>query len=103
MAIGAMSALTQAGLGVPGDVAVVGFDDIAMARYLNPPLTTVNVDPLDLGARAVQRLIDGKSGASTRRRHEVTPATLVVRRSCGSASLGPETRSLTPRARRSSP
>jgi LacI family transcriptional regulator len=103
MAIGAMSALAQAGLTVPEDVAIVGFDDIAMARYLNPPLTTVNVDLLDLGARAVQRLIDTKNGAPTRRRHEVTPATLIVRRSCGSATVGPESRSLTPRARRSSP
>jgi len=103
MAIGAMSALAEAGLEVPADVAIVGFDDIAMARYLNPPLTTVNVDLLDLGARAVDRLIDTKNGATTRRRHEVTPATLVVRRSCGSTIGGPETRSLTPRARRPSP
>jgi LacI family transcriptional regulator len=103
MAIGAMSALSQAGLRVPEDMAIVGFDDIAMARYLNPPLTTVNVDLLDLGARAVQRLIDTRSGASTRLRHEVTPATLVVRRSCGAPNVDPETRSLTPRARRSSP
>lgn len=103
MAIGAMSALTQAGLRIPEDVAVVGFDDIAMARYLNPPLTTVNVDLLDLGARAVQRLVDHKSGSAARRRHEVTPATLVIRKSCGAPSAGPETRSLTPRARRLSP
>ena len=103
MAIGAVSALAEAGLAVPKDVAIVGFDDIAMARYLNPPLTTVNVDLLDLGARAVDRLVDQKNGATTRRRHEVTPATLVVRRSCGSANGGPESRSLTPRARRPSP
>ncbi len=102
MAIGAMSALAQAGLRVPEDMAVVGFDDIAMARYLNPPLTSVNVDLLDLGARAVQRLIDGKNGVSSRRRHEVTPATLVIRRSCGSERAGTEARSATPRARRTS-
>ena len=103
MAIGAMSALAEAGLAVPKDVAIVGFDDIAMARYLNPPLTTVNVDPLDLGARAVDRLVGIKNGATTRRRHEVTPATLVVRRSCGSTNGGPESRSHTPRGRRPSP
>jgi LacI family transcriptional regulator, galactose operon repressor len=103
MAIGAMSALTQAGLRVPEDMAIVGFDDIAMARYLNPPLTTVSVDLVDLGARAVERLLRNQTGASTRRRHDVTPATLVVRRSCGSPSAGPESRSFTPRARRSSP
>ena len=101
MAIGAMSALAQAGLRVPEDMAIVGFDDIAMSRYLNPPLTTVNVDLLDLGARAVQRLVDGKNGAPSRRRHEVTPATLVIRRSCGSEHAGIEARSATPRARRS--
>ena len=103
MAIGAMSALSEAGLAVPRDMAIVGFDDIAMARYLNPPLTTVNVDLLDLGARAVDRLIDTKNGATTRRRHQVTPASLVVRRSCGSTNGGPESRSFTPRARRPSP
>ncbi len=103
MAIGAMSALSQAGLRVPEDMAVVGFDDIAMARYLNPPLTTVHVDLLDLGARAVQRLVDGKNGAGSKRRHEVTPATLVIRRSCGSVHAGNEARSAMPRARRSTP
>lgn len=103
MAIGAMSAFAGAGLAVPRDMAIVGFDDIAMARYLNPPLTTVSVDLLDLGARAVDRLVDKKNGAATRRRHETTPASLVVRRSCGSLNGGPESRSLTPRARRPSP
>ena len=103
MAIGAMSALTQAGLRIPEDMAIVGFDDIAMARYLNPPLTSVNVDLLDLGARAVQRLVDTKNGVASRRRSEVTPATLVVRQSCGASGGGRELRSPTPRARRSSP
>jgi LacI family transcriptional regulator len=103
MAIGAMSALTQAGLRIPEDVAIVGFDDIAMARYLNPPLTSVNVDLLDLGARAVQRLVDHKNGAATRRKNEVTPATLVIRKSCGAPSAGPESRPPTPRSRRISP
>lgn len=103
MAIGAMSALTQAGLRIPEDMAIVGFDDIAMARYLNPPLTSVHVDLLDLGARAVQRLVDTKNGVTSRRRSEVTPATLVVRQSCGATRAGTEIRSPTPRARRSSP
>lgn len=100
MAIGAMSALAQAGLRVPEDMAIVGFDDIAMARYLNPPLTTVHVDLLDLGARAVQRLVDVREGTPARRRHEITPARLVIRRSCGSREAGIEARSAAPRARR---
>jgi LacI family transcriptional regulator len=90
MAVGVMGALSDAGARVPEDVAVTGFDDIAMARYLNPSLTTVHVDMLRLGERAVARLLslqqDGKSGP---RRHDVLPTTLVVRRSCGASSLRP--------------
>jgi LacI family transcriptional regulator len=81
MAIGVMSALNEAGLRVPEDIAVTGFDDIAMARYLNPPLTTVRVDAYRLGERAVERLT---RPARPRGRREELPTHLVVRRSCGS-------------------
>lgn len=56
-AIGAMRALHEAGLAVPGDVSVVGFDDIELAQHLIPPLTTVRVAREAIGALAVQRLI----------------------------------------------
>jgi DNA-binding LacI/PurR family transcriptional regulator len=56
-AVGAMRALHQAGLTVPGDVSVVGFDDIEVAQHLIPPLTTVRVDKEAIGTLAVQRLI----------------------------------------------
>ena len=85
MAIGVMGALSDAGLRVPEDVAVAGFDDIAMARYLNPPLTTVHVDAFRLGERAVERLLAiGHDGAITD--HEELPTTLVIRSSCGSSA-----------------
>ena len=88
MAIGVMGALSDAGLGVPRDIAVTGFDDIAMSRYLNPPLTTVRVDAYRLGERAVQRLLQGQGRpGGRRRRREVLPTTLVIRRSCGSAGV----------------
>ena len=80
-AIGVMSALNEARLRVPDDIAVTGFDDIAMARYLNPPLTTVRVDAYRLGERAVERLT---RPARPRGRREELPTHLVVRRSCGS-------------------
>ncbi|MEP7029254.1 MAG: LacI family DNA-binding transcriptional regulator [Candidatus Eisenbacteria bacterium] len=84
MAIGAMSALSEAGLRVPEDFAVAGFDDIAMARYLTPALTTVHVDLIEFGARAVRRLLEVKDGApGDVPRHEVVGAQLVIRRSCG--------------------
>jgi len=56
-AVGAMRALHQAGVAVPGDVSVVGFDDIEVAQHLSPPLTTVRVDKEAIGGLAVQRLL----------------------------------------------
>ncbi len=87
MAIGIMGALNDAGVRVPEDIAIAGFDDIAMARYLNPPLTTVHVDAFGLGELAVERLLRiERSPASASWDPEVLPTTLVVRGSCGSAS-----------------
>ena len=56
IALAAISALNAAGRSVPGDVAVVGFDDIVLARYSNPPLTTIRQD-LAFGARAMVDLL----------------------------------------------
>jgi LacI family transcriptional regulator len=57
MAIGAMLAFQEAEVDVPGEIAVAGFDDIASARYANPPLTTVDVPVYELGHQAGERLI----------------------------------------------
>ncbi len=57
MAIGALKALREAGLRVPADVSLVGFDDLDHARHLDPALTTVRVDKEMLGAIAVKRLL----------------------------------------------
>ncbi|MGQ0702975.1 MAG: LacI family DNA-binding transcriptional regulator [Gemmatimonadales bacterium] len=84
MAIGALSALRDAGQRVPEDVAIAGFDDIPMARYLDPPLTSVHVDTAALGARAATGLLDMLNEEVAREPvHEVLPVTLVVRRSSG--------------------
>ncbi len=85
MAIGLLRALAEAGVRVPEEIAVAGFDDIPLSQYLAPPLTTVRVDAHELGERAVRiwfesgRAEDAPSG----RRHEVLATKLVVRSSCG--------------------
>jgi LacI family transcriptional regulator len=83
MAIGCISALLEAGLRIPEDIAVVGFDDIPTARFVRPALTTVCVKTANLGARAVVRLAEV---ISTPRMlppiTETVPAEVVVRGSC---------------------
>jgi LacI family transcriptional regulator len=87
MAVGALSALRSLGLKVPEQVAVAGFDDIPIAEYVSPPLTTVRVSIADLGARAAGRLLEAvAAGERHVRRHETVPTELVIRRSCGAAA-----------------
>ncbi|MEO6224299.1 MAG: LacI family DNA-binding transcriptional regulator [Sphingomicrobium sp.] len=76
MAIGAIQALRNAGLKVPEDVAVAGFDDIPLARHMG--LTTVRVRIAELGERAIQLLLDSLS-AKTTRCDELHAPELVVR------------------------
>jgi LacI family transcriptional regulator len=89
MAIGVLGALQDAGVRVPDDIAIAGFDDIPMARYLTPPLTTVNVPMLQLGKRAVHLLLDGGAPAPAEGTREELPTTLVVRSSCGARPSAP--------------
>jgi len=84
MAIGLMGALRDEGIGVPDEVAVAGFDDIAIAQYLHPPLTTVRVDACRLGERALQHLMPYVRARRPAVAHrETLPTSLVVRASCG--------------------
>lgn len=84
MAIGVLSALREAGLRVPEDIAVGGFDDIPLARYMDPPLTSVRVPISELGARAVGTLLEAiaRKTHHTRQRSRVSTE-LVIRRSTG--------------------
>ena len=87
MAVGALSALQEAGIRVPEQMSVGGFDDIPMARYLNPPLTSVNVPISEIGAEAMARLLEAVRLHNTHTRSQRTlKTTLVVRRSTGPAA-----------------
>ncbi len=57
MALGCLFACQQAGIDVPGEIAIAGFDDIPLARYAHPPLTTMRVDIAGIGAQAMRMLL----------------------------------------------
>lgn len=80
MAIGFLNALQESGLRAPQDVAIVGFDDIPVARYLRPSLTTVHVSRTEWGARAAAGLIEFLDRATPFPAGRI-PAHLVVRES----------------------
>jgi LacI family transcriptional regulator len=87
MAIGALSALRELGVVVPEEMAVAGFDDIPIAQYTSPPLTSVRVPIIELGERATELLVQGLSKARRGRRTcETLQTELVVRQSCGAPS-----------------
>lgn len=58
IAIGAMRVLHEAGLSVPQDVSLIGFDDIGFVAFVNPPLTSIRIERAELGKLAVRRLLE---------------------------------------------
>jgi len=83
-AVGAISALREAGISVPGEMAVAGFDDIPVARYLTPALSSVRVSIANLGSRAMRQLVAAVASQNRHPRVHYTLATeLVIRESCG--------------------
>lgn len=82
MALGCLYAFVQAGLEVPGDIALAGFDDIPLARFVHPSLTTMRVSIAELGAKALKRLLAQiEAGEATEAERHVLMPELVVRQS----------------------
>lgn len=82
LAFGAMKAARDAGLAVGQDLAVTGFDDIEIAHFAHPALTTVQTNPRKMGAMAVKLLLDRLDGWNIPRQVALA-GRLIVRESCG--------------------
>lgn len=79
MAIGVLHAFAEAKLSVPGDISIVGFDDIPEAGYLNPALTTVRQDFQAIGRKAIDLVAATLDGSTTN--VPLLPPELIVRSS----------------------
>ena len=82
-AIGAMNAIFESGLKVPEDVSVIGFDDIDLSTYIQPPLTTIGVSRTEIARTAFRALFDPERDASTEGREYTIHPVLVERKSTG--------------------
>lgn len=82
VAIGAKAALREAGLRIPEDISLVGFDDIPWAQYADPPLTTVHLQAQELARRACLVLMDLLRGREPEMKRHIIDTQLVVRKSC---------------------
>jgi LacI family transcriptional regulator len=83
VAIGAMHALSRRGMTAGEDFAIIGFDDIAEAAQMTPPLTTIGVDATGLGEHAARMLLRQIEAGAARVETYVSEAKLIVRGSCG--------------------
>jgi LacI family transcriptional regulator len=83
VSVGALAAVREAGLAIPRDMALVGFDDFAWADTFQPRLTTISRPMDDLGRRAAATLIDRIAGKQPAERRTLMTGTLIVRESCG--------------------
>lgn len=87
VAIGALNALFENHIQVPEDMAIIGFDDIALARYLNPPLTTVHLPAYSLGLGAASLLIQQLNQDDSENTQIFLQTKLIIRRSSGDKIL----------------
>ena len=81
MAIGAMRAVDEAGLRVPHDISIVGVDDIEVAAFQTPPLTTIRQSFTQLATFGVQLLLEILAGKELTQSQIVIEPTLIVRQS----------------------
>jgi DNA-binding LacI/PurR family transcriptional regulator len=84
LALGAKAAIRERGLNVPDDIALIGFDDLPMAKYMEPALTTVHLPAKQLAIEACELLIRLMNGEKLDCKRLILDVDLVIRDSCGS-------------------
>jgi len=87
MAVGAISAAIKSGRSVPGQLSVVGFDDIQLASYVNPPLTTVAQPTYDVGMLAAKLLMERLQDRDLPPRRQYLETQLVIRESTAAVGV----------------
>jgi LacI family transcriptional regulator/LacI family repressor for deo operon, udp, cdd, tsx, nupC, and nupG len=87
IAVGALLACRELGIAVPGQLSVMGFDDVELAHYVTPPLTSIHQPKLRMGEQAMRMLLDLIAGQPVH--NQMLATTLVIRRSTGAAPAVP--------------
>ena len=82
VAMGAKSALREANLHIPGDISMIGFDDIPWSQYSDPPLTTIRLPAQKLASKACLLLLDLLKGIEPLERNMTLDTKLIIRQSC---------------------
>ncbi|MDI6642259.1 MAG: LacI family DNA-binding transcriptional regulator [Elusimicrobiota bacterium] len=85
MAIGAICAIKEKGLRIPEDIQVVGFDDIDLAVYFDPPLTTVRQPLFEMGKKAIELLLVQIENKIEKQEKAIFTGELIIRKSCGNS------------------
>lgn len=88
LAFGGMRAAHELGFEVPGDLAIVGFNDIRLAELAHPALTSVRVHMHELGVRSAELLLEEIDQGKPLQRHVIVKHELVIRYSCGAKPIG---------------
>lgn len=88
LALGALTAVREAGLSVPADLSVIGYDDVELARYVTPALTTIRQDTDRLGREAAELLLASIDGRERRSRALMLGTEMILRDSCAPPSVG---------------
>ncbi|MBC2456547.1 LacI family transcriptional regulator [Clostridium beijerinckii] len=87
IAIGAIDALKEEGLSVPDDISIIGYDDIELARYITPKLTTIRQDRKEIGKTAVDLLVKQINEKAKLKINKIIPVQLIERDSCKKLDL----------------